>query len=77
MKHHQFDCHPGLTMKGVIFEERTQPDGITKYWRASSPIGTIFGSEVEGECEAFGTTREQALERLHGEIHKLHESLWA
>lgn len=74
--HQHFDCHPGLTMEGVAFEERTQPDGTTKYWRASSPIGTIFGSEVEGECEGFGATKEQALERLNADIRKLHEILW-
>jgi hypothetical protein len=64
-------------MEGVTFEERTQPDGVTKYWRASSPIGSIFGSEVEGECDGFGRTKEQALESLHKSIHNLSESLWA
>lgn len=64
-------------MESIRFEERTQPDGITKYWRASSAIGSIFGSEVDGECEGFGKTKEQALQRLSESVQRLSESLWA
>lgn len=71
-----FHCdHPGVTFDGVRFEERTNIDGA-KYWYAEQDIGSIFGSEVEGCCSGIGRTKEQALERISEEKHKLHESLW-
>jgi hypothetical protein len=70
------DSHVGVTYEGVKFEQRTQPDGVTKYWRASQAIGSLFGSEVEGECEGFGPTKEKALERLAEDKEKLQESMW-
>lgn len=50
------------------------PDGS---WKAACPIGTIFGSEVEGECSGTGATKEAALEALAKDRHNLSESLWA
>lgn len=76
-EHCHFDCHPGLTMEGIRLEQRTQPDGVTKYWHAEQDIGSIFGSEVEGSCEGMGTTKEAAIEKLKEAVKRLHESLWA
>lgn len=70
------DDHVGVTYKGVKLEEKTQPDGVTKYWVATQAIGSLFGSEVEGECEGIGETKEQALERLNEDKRKLQESMW-
>jgi hypothetical protein len=50
------------------------PDGT---WKATCPIGTIFGSEVEGECIGTGATKEAALEALAKDRHNLSELLWA
>lgn len=61
----------GLTMGDTKLEQL--PDGT---WKASSPIGTIFGSEVEGECSGRGSTQEAALEALAKDRHNLSESLW-
>lgn len=69
-----FDCTPGLTMEGVVFE--LLPNHGKPCWKASAQIGTIFGSEVHGELIGFGPTKEAALEKLHDEQRKLHESLW-
>jgi hypothetical protein len=71
------DKSPGLTMKGVKFEHVVNPNSRSgKYWIAKANIGTIFGSEVEGELKGIGTTKEKALERLHQEQKELYESLW-
>lgn len=69
-----FDCTPGLTMEGVVFE--LLPNHGKRCWKASAQIGTIFGSVVHGELIGFGPTKEAALEKLHDEQRKLHESLW-
>lgn len=66
------DSEIGLTMGDTKVERL--PNGK---WRASAPIGTIFGSEVEGECSGEGSTREEALEALAKDRKNLHESLWA
>lgn len=50
------------------------PDGT---WKATSPIGTIFGGEVDGECNGIGATKEAALAALAEDRRKLSESLWA
>lgn len=71
-------CHcdsPGLTMEGATVVEIHNAHG-QHYFKATAEIGTIFGSEVEGQCEGIGATREQALERLQQDIKNLHESLW-
>ena len=46
-------------------------------WKATCPIGTLFGSEVEGECKGLGTTKESALEALAKDRKNLNDSLWA
>lgn len=53
---------------------RQLPDGT---WKATAPIGTIFGSEVEGECSGVGATKEAALEALAKDRRNLNDSLWA
>lgn len=52
---------------------RQMPNGT---WKATAPIGTIFGSPVEGECSGTGRTKEEALAALAADRHKLSESLW-
>jgi len=49
------------------------PSGI---WRATCPIGNIFGSPAEGECSGEGPTREDALESLKADRKQLYDSLW-
>lgn len=70
-------CTPGLTMDGAVLEHIRNPNSRHgHYWKATARIGSIFGSEVEGELVGYGQTQEQALQRLSEERHKLHESLW-
>lgn len=45
-------------------------------WKATCPIGTIFGSPVEGECRGVGATKESALEALAKDRRDLNDSLW-
>lgn len=73
MQAHQC-CTPGLVMEGVVLTEHTNSHG-QHYWKAVAKIGAIFGSEVEGELTAIGTTKEQALEHMSEERRKLHESI--
>lgn len=68
-------CTPGLTTEGAVVTEVNTAHG-QHFWKAVAKIGTIFGSEVEGEISAIGSTKEQALEHLAEERRKLHESLW-
>ena len=63
--------HPGLTMGETSL--RRLPDGS---WIATAPIGTIFGSPVQGECTGTGATREEALASLDDDRRKLAESIW-
>jgi hypothetical protein len=61
----------GLTMDGHhVFQ---LPDGS---WKATARIGSIFGSEVDGECSGSGSTREAALAALAEDQKHLNESLW-
>ena len=62
-------------MDGVTLTEVNTNNG-QHYWKAVQPIGSIFGSEVEGEISAIGSTKEQCLKHLEEERIKLHESLW-
>jgi len=62
-------------MEGAVLTE--VPNHGKPCWKAVAQIGTIFGQEVHGELVGIGNTKEQALERLAEERHKLHESLWA
>lgn len=70
------DSNIGLTMANTSVEEITNSHG-QHYFKASAPIGTIFGAEVHGSLEGIGATREMALHRLEEEKRKLAESLWA
>lgn len=60
---------------GVQIEEIHNAHG-QHYFKATAKIGTIFGSEVEGEISAMGSTEEIALLNLAKERKELHESLW-
>ena len=68
------DKHPGLVMGAAVLTEVQTLD--QHYWKAVEPIGSLFGSEVQGEIEAYGRTREQALANLEVERNKLYELLW-
>ena len=70
------DTHVGLTMGNINVRETSDGLGGT-CWIATSPIGSIFGSPVHGECKGIGRTKEQALERLKEDQRNLSESLWA
>lgn len=70
------DTQIGLVMDGVTVVELPNALGGT-YWKATAPIGSIFGSPVHGECKGIGATREQALQRLKEDQRQLAESLWA
>lgn len=70
------ECRTGMILKGITLEEKTQPDGVTKYWVATQPIDSLFGSEVEGQCQGIGKTKETALENLKRDSAKLYESIW-
>jgi len=65
------DSEIGMTMGDTTVKQL--PDGT---WKATCPIGTIFGSEVEGECSGAGATKEAALETLKQDRKNLNESLW-
>lgn len=66
------DSEIGMTMGDTTV--RQLPDGT---WKATCPIGTIFGAEVEGECNGTGATKEAALEALKQSRKNLNDSLWA
>lgn len=70
------DSEVGLTMQGTTVEEIHNAHG-QHYWKATAQIGTIFGSEVEGELTGFGRTKEAALAALAKERRDLNDSLWA
>jgi hypothetical protein len=70
-----WDETPGLTVGGATVAE--VPDGLGgTCWKATAPIGDIFGSPVEGECSGIGRTKDEALARLKQDQQKLYESLW-
>ena len=66
------DSEIGMTMGETTVKQL--PDGT---WKATCPIGTLFGSEVEGECSGAGATKEAALEALAKDRRNLNDSLWA
>lgn len=66
------DKEIGMTMGETKVE--CQPDGT---WLATCPIGTLFGSDVEGECRGTGPTKEAALDALAKDRQNLNDSLWA
>lgn len=61
----------GMTMGDTTIQQLS--DGT---WKATAPIGSIFGSDVEGECRGIGATKEAALEALAKDRNNLYESLW-
>jgi len=61
----------GMTMGDTTVKQL--PDGT---FEATCPIGTIFGSEVDGECKGVGSTKEAALEALAKDRRNLNDSLW-
>lgn len=65
------DSEIGITMGDITVKQL--PDGT---WKATCPIGTIFGSEVKGECSGIGATKEAALEALAKDRKNLNDSLW-
>lgn len=67
--------HIGLTMDGATVTKHSNHDG-QPYYKAVAKIGTIFGSEVDGQCEGIGRTPKEALQRLKEDERKLADSLW-
>lgn len=65
------DSEIGMTMGDTTCKQL--PDGT---WKATCPIGTLFGSEVEGECSGTGATKEAALEALKQDRKNLNDLLW-
>lgn len=66
----------GLQMSGnVKFTSKTNCDGGL-YWQATQPIGSLFGTSVEGECVGYGITPEIAFTNLEKDIVNLYEGLW-
>lgn len=66
----------GQTDNGIRIEQRRNTDG-TVYFCASAKIVSIFGSETQGPTlEGFGTTVEQARERLDKKLSDFNDSLW-
>lgn len=65
------DSEIGMTMGDTTVKQL--PDGT---WKATAPIGTLFGSEVEGECSGTGATKEAALEAMAKDRKNLNDSLW-
>ena len=62
---------------GVVVQEKRNTDGST-YWTASSTITHIFGSEIDAApLVGYGTTEQQARERLALELKRFNDSLWA
>ena len=66
------DSEIGMTMGDTTVKQLA--DGT---WKATCPIGTLFGAEVEGECKGTGPTKEAALEALAKDRRNLNDSLWA
>lgn len=73
------DKNIGQVNDGMTVEQKRNTDG-TLYYRASTTIRNIFGSDLgEGAptLEGFGTTEELARERLEKELRDFNDSLWA
>ena len=76
MKNEPITCFVDYEIGMTMGDSRTNqlPDGT---WKAPCQIGTILGSEVEGECSGTGATKEAALEALAKNRKNLNDSLWA
>lgn len=71
-----FACsNPGLGLGEVELTEVHSCHG-QHYWKAVIEIKNVFGSEVDGQIQAIGPTKEKTLERLKEEIKKTYETLW-
>lgn len=66
---------PGMVNGDITVVEITNAHG-QHYFKATQPIGSLFGQEVHGCCSGIGRTKEQALQRLAEDKKKLNESLW-
>jgi len=71
------DRQIGVTMGDPVTLTQLQNCDGTPYWRATRPIGSLFGSPVEGECQGIGRTQEEAIARLEEDQKKLAESIWS
>lgn len=66
----------GQVDDGVRVERKRNTDG-THYWCAETTITHIFGYPCEAEpLRGYGTTEQQARERLDAELKKFNDSLW-
>lgn len=65
------DHQIGITMDKTSVVQN--PDGT---WKATQPIGTIFGSPVDGECCGEGATKEEALSALEKDRQRVSDALW-
>lgn len=68
--------HIGVTFDGGV-RYTYMPNHGKPCWKATEKIGSIFGTEVDGECCGIGATKQKALERLREDQRRLAESLWA
>lgn len=70
------DKNIGQEAGRIVVEQKRNTDGTT-YWKASTRITHIFGSPIEGgHLEGFGTTEQEARDRLEEEEKKFNDSLW-
>lgn len=71
-KFQAFICNEiGMTMGDTSVRQLS--DGT---WKATCPIGALFGMDVQGECSGVGSTKEAALEALAKDRKNLNDSLW-
>lgn len=66
---------PGMVNGDITVVEITNAHG-QHYFKATQPIGSLFGHEVHGELSGLGHTREQALENMAKDRQNLYNSLW-
>lgn len=66
---------PGMVNGDITVVEINNAHG-QHYFKATQPIGSLFGHEAQGELTGLGRTKEQALEHLAQDREKLYESLW-
>jgi hypothetical protein len=72
---HMHCCRPGMVNGDITIEELPNALGGT-FFKATQPIGSLFGSPVHGDLEGIGATKEQALERLKEDRDRLYDGLW-
>ncbi len=69
------DIAIGATFREVKIEEINNCHG-QHYFKATLQIESIFGSEVDWQISAMGSTKEKCLENLQEEIRRFNEALW-